>query len=376
MSDELRAAQEGVREAVTGRRWSRPLTAVVTVVAAACTPLAWPFLAGGMATSAELTAVFAEIGGVGSGLLTEILIRLWDRLRDSEGHEVSQYKFRDELIAELGRELTVNSPAAAALRAEISGILHGVDAVRVALDASTQVSAHESGQLRKVMIDGFQQLGTEFAEFRWVLGDVSGQISELRAEFAVSSAALQDQQEMILMRISRLRQHERDPRRAVEGTDPTTITSSDEQRAAALDAAGVPVSADSPYPGLQPFGPRNADLFFGRQQLTAALVSRLADRLTRAGPLMLVGASGAGKTSLLSAGLIPAIADGDLPAAGSRHWPVEFFTPTGRPLRELAIRIAQLVRGPAEPVRRRTARRTSAEPAPDRSGAARLPATA
>ena len=323
------------------------MTAVVTVVAAACTPLAWPFLAGGMATSAELTAVFAEIGGVGSGLLTEILIRLWDRLRDSEGHEVSQYKFRDELIAELGRELTVNSPAAAALRAEISGILHGVDAVRVALDASTQVSAHESGQLRKVMIDGFQQLGTEFAEFRWVLGDVSGQISELRAEFAVSSAALQDQQEMILMRISRLRQHERDPRRAVEGTDPTTITSSDEQRAAALDAAGVPVSADSPYPGLQPFGPRNADLFFGRQQLTAALVSRLADRLTRAGPLMLVGASGAGKTSLLSAGLIPAIADGDLPAAGSRHWPVEFFTPTGRPLRELAIRIAQLVRGPA-----------------------------
>ena len=60
---------------------------------------------------AELTAVFAEVGSVGSGLLTrEILIRLWDRLRDSEGHEVSQYKFRDELIAELGRELTVNSP--------------------------------------------------------------------------------------------------------------------------------------------------------------------------------------------------------------------------------------------------------------------------
>jgi len=323
------------------------LTAVVTVVAAACAPVAWPLLAGGMATSAELTAVFAQIGGVGSGLLTEILIRLWDRLRDSEKHEVSQHEFREELIAELGKELTGSSRAAAALRAEISGILHGVDAVRVALDASTEVSARGSGQLREVMIYGFQELGTEFAEFRWVLGDVSGQISELRAEFAASSAALQDQQEMILMRISRLRQHERDPSHALEGTYPTAITSPHEQRAAALDAAGVLVSPDSPYPGLQPFGPRSCNLFFGRQQLTAALVSRLADRLTSAGPLMVVGASGAGKTSLLSAGLIPAIADGDLPAAGSQHWPLEFFTPTRRPLRELAVRIAQLARGPA-----------------------------
>lgn len=323
------------------------MTAVVTVVAAACTPVAWPLFAGGMATSAELTAVFAQIGGVGSGLLTEILIRVWDRLRDSGGHQASEQKFRDELTVELGRELTGNSSGAPALRAEISGILRGVDAVRVALDASTQVSARESGELREVMIAGFQELGTEFTEFQWVLGDISGQISELRAELAASSATLQDQQELILMRISRQHQHERDSKRALEATDSTTIRSPDEQRAAALDEAGVPVSADPPYPGLQPFGPRSADLFFGREQLTAALVSRLADRLTVAGPLIVVGASGAGKTSLLRAGLVPAIADGDLPATGSRYWPLEFFNPTQRPLRELAIRIAQLNRGPA-----------------------------
>jgi len=84
-------------------------------------------LAGGMAASAELTAVFAQIGGVGSGLITEILIRLWDRLGDSEEREVSQREFRDELAAELDRELTGNSAAAAALRVEVSTILRHVD---------------------------------------------------------------------------------------------------------------------------------------------------------------------------------------------------------------------------------------------------------
>ena len=347
MPDEIEAAQEGVREAVTGRRWSRPLTAAVTVVAAACAPVAWPLLAGGLATSAELTAVFAQLGGVGSGLLAEILIRTWDRLRDSEGHEVSQQAFQERLTAELGRELTGESPGAAALRAEVSGILRSVDAVRVALDTSTQVSVRESGELREAMLSGFQELGTEFTEFQWVLSDVSGQISELRAESAASLAALQDKQEVILMLISRQRQEQRRSERTSEVTDLAAIESPDDQRAGALDAAGLSAGSDSPYPGLQPFSPKSVGLFFGRELLTAALVSKLADRLTSAGPLVVVGASGAGKTSLLSAGLVPAIAEGDLPATGSRHWPLEFFKPTQRPLHELAIRIAQLNRAPA-----------------------------
>lgn len=84
MPDELRAAaQGGIREAVVDRRWNRPLMSVATIVAAACAPVVWPLLAGGMAASAELTAVFAQVGGVGSGLITEILIRLWDRLGDN-----------------------------------------------------------------------------------------------------------------------------------------------------------------------------------------------------------------------------------------------------------------------------------------------------
>jgi hypothetical protein len=59
------------------------------------------------------------------------------------------------------------------------------------------------------------------------------------------------------------------------------------------------------------------------------------------------GASGAGKSSLLRAGLLPALARGlQLPEAAS--WPCRVLTPTGHPLTELAAQLAAL--GGADPV--------------------------
>ncbi|KAF0848384.1 WD40 repeat domain-containing protein [Nocardia caishijiensis] len=64
-----------------------------------------------------------------------------------------------------------------------------------------------------------------------------------------------------------------------------------------------------PYPGLRAYRPEEHTLFFGREQATADFAA-----LVRAatGIVVLIGASGAGKSSLLAAGLRPAI---DLPAA-------------------------------------------------------------
>jgi predicted ATPase len=52
------------------------------------------------------------------------------------------------------------------------------------------------------------------------------------------------------------------------------------------------------------------------------------------------GASGAGKSSLLHAGLLPALTAG-LELAGSDGWPRVVMTPTGDPLTELASRLAR-----------------------------------
>jgi WD40 repeat protein/transcriptional regulator with XRE-family HTH domain len=106
-----------------------------------------------------------------------------------------------------------------------------------------------------------------------------------------------------------------------------------------------------PYRGLAAFGPEDARWFFGRARSTAALIGRVAECVDRDLPLMVFGASGAGKSSLLCAGLVPALASGALPAAGSAGWPVLVMTPTAHPTTALAERAAKLLGTPAENLR-------------------------
>lgn len=61
--------------------------------------------------------------------------------------------------------------------------------------------------------------------------------------------------------------------------------------------------ARAPYRGLARFEPGDSDLFFGRDDL----VRHVADRVARHRVVAVVGASGSGKSSLLRAGLIPAL---------------------------------------------------------------------
>jgi WD40 repeat protein len=105
------------------------------------------------------------------------------------------------------------------------------------------------------------------------------------------------------------------------------------------DAATVDVC---PYPGLAAFGPDQARWFFGRESATADLVGRLTERLDGTGPLVVTAPSGAGKSSLLRAGLLPALRRGVLPVPGSRSWPHLLFTPTAHPPHALAVQVAHL----------------------------------
>ena len=94
-----------------------------------------------------------------------------------------------------------------------------------------------------------------------------------------------------------------------------------------------------PYRGLLPFGESDAEVFYGRERLSAELAAKLAARASRGGLVVVTGASGAGKSSLLRAGLLPILARGQQ-VPGSDRWPRIVMTPTKDPLTELATRLA------------------------------------
>jgi WD40 repeat protein len=67
-----------------------------------------------------------------------------------------------------------------------------------------------------------------------------------------------------------------------------------------------------PYRGLASYRQEDAGWFFGRERSTDALVEQLRAAEKTGGLVMLVGASGAGKSSLLNAGLVTALRGGAL----------------------------------------------------------------
>lgn len=101
-----------------------------------------------------------------------------------------------------------------------------------------------------------------------------------------------------------------------------------------------PAPADCPYPGLAPFGQDDARWFFGRDRLTADLLTHLDERGRTGGVQVVLAPSGAGKSSLLRAGLAAALARGALP--GSAGWRQQVITPTAAPLAVLADAITAL----------------------------------
>ena len=99
-----------------------------------------------------------------------------------------------------------------------------------------------------------------------------------------------------------------------------------ERAEAREDASDVVVC---PFKGLASFDVADAEFFFGRERLTMEMVARLAgSRL-----LGVVGASGSGKSSVLRAGLLAALAKGILP--GSEAWALAPLRPGEHPVAAL-----------------------------------------
>jgi WD40 repeat protein/class 3 adenylate cyclase len=99
-----------------------------------------------------------------------------------------------------------------------------------------------------------------------------------------------------------------------------------------LGSEEPPAPGEAPYKGLQFFGEADAEWFFGRDETTA----RLAEDVRQQRFLAVVGASGSGKSSIIRAGLLPA-----LRRATDTRWEVAVITPTAHPLEALGVALTR-----------------------------------
>ncbi len=107
-------------------------------------------------------------------------------------------------------------------------------------------------------------------------------------------------------------------------------------------AAGTPPGGVCPYRGLAAYRRQDADWFFGRERSTGALLAQLRAAQDTGGLVMLVGASGAGKSSLLNAGLVPVLRGGALDEGPGAPREILQLVPGSDPLTELTRRIPEL----------------------------------
>lgn len=100
----------------------------------------------------------------------------------------------------------------------------------------------------------------------------------------------------------------------------------------------------NPYLGLRAFDEADQESFFGRDRLVERLIIRLGDGGPRGRFVVLAGPSGSGKSSVVRAGLTPALRRGAI--ADSEHWFLVTMTPGDRPFDALAEAMRRLAVGP------------------------------
>jgi YVTN family beta-propeller protein len=110
-------------------------------------------------------------------------------------------------------------------------------------------------------------------------------------------------------------------------------------------APAEPLQRRNPYKGLRPFLEADATDFFGREALTERLLDRMREDGEGFRFLAVVGPSGSGKSSLVRAGLLPALRRGAL--QGSDRWFAVDMIPGTRPFEELDAALMRIAVDPS-----------------------------
>ena len=263
----------------------------------------------------------------------------------------------DRTLIHLGEMLKGRTPA---WRAYNRMMLEGLRDQICQIDASqTEILERLDGLLVQPETTAMTQWSDSLADLLTATGRIEKQIDE---GFEAVLQSLGEQQRETLSRfnllltasgrieekIERVLRILEDERYVIEGVPSVAINE-------------PPAPGEPPFKGMQYFTESDADLFFGRELLTAQLAAHLRPSTVSSTPVSLenrprdeggsflavIGASGSGKSSVVRAGLIPAfkcgepLANGDLLPATSSQWPIHVITPTAHPLQVLAASLTR-----------------------------------
>lgn len=320
------------RGAVGVVRQSAPWGIVAFLVAGAVTPLVLPALAAAGQAPVLSDGLSGQLGNIGSDYVGHVLIEILERIRGRD--RVSEDTARELITAELLERLEAGDEELQGGLAVLLRAVGGIDA------AVTEAVASGSAEVQQLLAEAFTQLGAEFEQFTWMLDELDSKIVDIRQdtrsirELMAGQRAEQRRQTHLLQRMllavnvfGALPPQAAEDERADE-TPPLSVTDD---------------GAASPYKGLAAFEPEDAHLFFGREALTATVLARLAERAAGTpGVLVLIGPSGSGKSSLLRAGVLPALARGVLSEGSGAKPPWLLITPGEHPVGELAEWTASL----------------------------------
>lgn len=104
------------------------------------------------------------------------------------------------------------------------------------------------------------------------------------------------------------------------------------------------IETKNPYKGLRAFQQADAADFFGRTAMIQRVLDRLQEPVIENNFLAVIGPSGSGKSSLVKAGVLPALRTGRIP--GSENWFYAEMVPGEVPLEELAAALLSVSTSP------------------------------
>jgi WD40 repeat protein len=334
-----------------------PVVILTGITASALAPIVAPLLSSAMAgphADPALEGLVQQLGNLGADYLSSILRGVVRRLRTpagpSAGHPgipgISEETLHGALKSYLEQELS--GPRGAEARTAVTAFIQAVNGMNVTLQA-----ASESGVpgLPRHIAEVVNELSRTASEFRALHDDLQDAVVSIQRDTTYLRAAARDTNDHVhrltveLALVRRIMAREASGNAGAGGTrinrDGADGSGSDPGEGTAGDPF-CPLEGVRPYPGLAPFEEWDAGWFYGRDDLIATMVSGLNDRLDGGTPLVVMGASGAGKSSVLRAGLVPELRNGGLSPAGSGDWPVMIITPGRYPLRDLGLRLGDL----------------------------------